>query len=133
LKVVLAENDVTGEKISPFFALNHIADESDFQAFHGDHDIFAFAEHAKAMFQAKVPGALVSPLIRVDLFETQCFIIKVNELENLDANTPKSDQMNSSGQRCKPTMDSALTEFKLRFWKDKIRQKFNAYKTSLNV
>jgi len=133
MKVVLAENDVTGEKMAPFFTKNHIRDEADFQAFHGDHDIFAFAEHAKAMYQAKLPGALVSPLIRVDVFETQCFIMKVNEFENLDANTPKSGQKNSTGQRCKPTTDSVLTAFKLRYWKDKIRQKIIAYKNSVSV
>jgi hypothetical protein len=133
MKVVLAENDVTGETNEPFFSKNHIPSATDFQAFHGDHDIFAFAEHAKAMYKANLPGAVVSPLLRFDCMETQCFKLVVNEVESLDAFVPPSGQLDASGHRCRSDMDAKVVAFRYQYWEDKSREVFSKFRDSMNI
>jgi len=125
MKVVLCENDITGETMPPYFAKNHIKTQADFRAFRGCHDIFALALEIKRAYKARLPGALVCPLLRLDFFENQCFEPMLNEAESLEALVDKCAQADLLGKKTKSDTDTALRLFRKRYWKDEIQREID--------
>jgi hypothetical protein len=121
IKVVLAENDVSGASLPPFFSMNHIKRASDFKPFTGNYDLFDFAKRVKQELQGS--GACVSaPLLRIDIFETQTLTLVVNEVESLEACTQFSGQVQPDGRRGTHVNDDRMSAFRETFWVSKTRQ-----------
>ena len=125
--MILAYNDVTGAAMIPFFVKNHIIQRGrDFKSFaNGPEEVLAFAEHARTMLQRNCPSALCSPVLRVDIFETLCNSLCVNEFENLDALCDAVRQpvvTNINGKRIRNSaeiIDNDLIQFRLEKYKYK--------------
>lgn len=114
MKIVITENDVSGASLEPFLAKSHVRRNNDFRNFKNSiEDITAFALQAKAMFKERCTHSLCTPVLRVDIFETETFNLIVNELENLDA-------LIEAMGRQRDTIDSSMVDFKSNFFFDKL-------------
>ena len=122
MKVVITENDVSGATMPPFFAKNHVQSEKDFFKFSPNQNVISFAQHAKDVLKRNCPAAVCCPVLRVDIFETQCGTLVVNEFGNLDALVQKSGQVDINNRRARPDTDVLLSNFRRVFFVDKIRQ-----------
>ena len=124
VKVVLAEDDATGASLPPFY----------FQSitYRGllisknlprNYDFFKFAQRVKQELQ--LSGACVSsPLLRIDVFETQQLTLVVTVVESLEACTQFSGQVqpDSDGRRGSQVNDNAISAFRETFRLNKTRQ-----------
>lgn len=122
MKAVITENDVSGASMDIYFAKNHIGESRDFKSFARYHDVVAFAKHVKQVFKSNCPSAVCTPVLRVDIFQSQCNKLVLNELENLDAFTEKSGQVDINNKRPHNDTDVRLTAFRSNFFTDKLKQ-----------
>ena len=126
IKVVIPYNDVScigpGRTLAPFFAKNHIDSGADFKAFNGEHDLLAFAQHCKDVFVSNSVASTCCPLLRVDIFESQCDMLMLNEIENLDAMVQRAGQLDAKRKRTSGDTDVKMEEFRVQFFEDKFIQ-----------
>jgi hypothetical protein len=121
MKILLAEDDVSGAIMPPFLVKHHISSQPDFKAFTGKHDLFAFAKRVKQVLRESGDCAF-APILRIDTFETQTLELKVNEVESLEACAYYSGQLQPDGRRAKPTIIGDLEVFRGSFFEHKVIQ-----------
>jgi hypothetical protein len=124
-KVVIPYNDVSengeGRAMEPFFAKNHIDSGPDFKAFAPNQNIMSFARRCKDIFERNATAAVCCPLLRVDIFESQCNMLYMNEMENLDALVQVAAQKDASYKKRPPKdTDVKMERFRERFFIDKL-------------
>lgn len=130
--MVVPENDITpGIALTPFFAKNHITNNGNMRPMIGTHDHYAFAERVIRLYKERVPDAVCSPLLRIDSMETQCGILKVNEIESLEAIVDSTAKLESNGKRVSCNSNHKLSEFRETYWYGCIKGSVEAFLTSL--
>ena len=67
-------------------------------------------------------ASVCCPLLRVDIFESHCGMLFLNELENLDAMVERTGQLNSTRKRASLDTDVLMENFRIEFFKAKIIQ-----------
>lgn len=119
MKVAMCENDVTNETKVPYLVKHHIASQPDFIAFthHTGEDVFAFAQRVKEVLKAS-GKCLFSPVLRIDVMQSQELELKVNEVESLDALTAFSGQRQPDGRRGTYLNELAIDAFRATFWEN---------------
>jgi hypothetical protein len=107
--------------MEPFFAKNHIDSGPDFKAFAPNQNIMSFARRCKDIFERNATAAVCCPLLRVDIFESQCNMLYMNEMENLDALVQVAAQKDASYKKRPPKdTDVKMERFRERFFIDKL-------------
>lgn len=122
IKTVIPENDVTCTTMNSFFAKSHVILKTDQQAYARHQDVKAFAQKVKAELKKACVDVACSPLLRVDTFESQCGMLRVNEVESLDALVEASGQLDINRKRAPPDTDILVAAFKVSFLEDKLTQ-----------
>ena len=85
--------------------------------------IYDFAIRAKSLLHERLSGKfLPNPFLRVDIFETQCGNLVVNEFESLEAMIDASGKIMADGTKTSASTDLSVQLFRENFWQESLHE-----------